>query len=281
VTEKAKRRAFHASVAVLTAALAAAASAPAPARADDREMCASSSERGQRLRKAGHLIEAHEEFAVCSRAGCPNVVKRDCDRWIGEVETSLPTVVVAARDAQGRDLVDVRVFVDEVLVTSHLDGKAIPVNPGPHTLRYELADGRPVTGDVVIHEGEKARVLPVRFGATVLPPSPLAASAPPPATAPAGTDNGAKWPVGSYVLGGIGVASLAVFAALAITGQSTFDQCAQSHACSQSQKDSLSLERAVAWSMFGVGVVALGAATWVVISRPVAGGAAVALHASF
>src|SRR5579883_2622058 len=125
--------------AALAAACATLAAGSPRARADDeRERCASSSEAAQRFKNAGKFVEARAQLAVCSRAVCPRFVKRDCDRWIGEVDESLPTVVVTARDAQGHDLVDVRVFLDDALVTEHLDGKAMPLDPGPHTLRCEI-----------------------------------------------------------------------------------------------------------------------------------------------
>ena len=243
--------------AVLAAcAFAVAASTSPPAGADEREKCASSSESAQQLRKAGKLVDARAQLAVCSRAVCPRVVKRDCDRWIGEVESSLPTVVVTARDAKGQDLVDVRVYFDDKLVTEHLDGKSITLDPGPHTMRCEVEGAKPLTTEVVVHEGEKARVLPVQFEG---PPGP------PPPPSPQGSTS---IPVGAYVLGAVGVTSLGLFTVLAITGESTFDSCAQSKTCSPSQKDALGLERGIAWTAFGVGVVSLGVATWLVLSRP-------------
>jgi hypothetical protein len=245
-------------LAAVVAACAIASSAQARG-GDEREKCASASEHAQELRRAGRLVQAHGQLAVCSRAACPAVVKRDCARWIGEVETSLPTIVVTARDAQGRDLVDVRVFVDDSLLTEHLDGKAMTIDPGPHTLRYEVDGEKPISNDVVIQEGEKARVLPVRFG---MSPAPDATTSPGTPAHPAG-----GWPVGAYILGGTGVAALAVFTLLAVAGENTYDQCAQSHACSPSQKDSLGLERGIAWTAFGVGVACLGVATWLVLTH--------------
>jgi hypothetical protein len=189
---------------------------------------------------------------------CPRVVKRDCDRWIGEVESSLPTVVVTARDARGQDLVDVRVYFDDQLVTEHLDGKSITLDPGPHTMRCEVGGAKPLTTEVVVHEGEKARVLPVQFEG---PPGPQ------PLPPHEGGSSGGV-PVGAYVFGAVGITSLGLFTVLAITGESTFDNCAQSKTCSGGQKDALGLERGIAWTAFGVGVVSLGVATWLVLSRP-------------
>jgi hypothetical protein len=246
-------------IAAVLAGCAIASSAQAGSAADEREKCASASEHAQELRRAGKLVLARDQLVVCSRAVCPAVVKRDCARWIGEVQSSLPTVVVTARDADGHDLVDVRVFVDDTLVTEHLDGKAITIDPGPHSLRYEVDGSTPIKNDVVIHEGEKARVLPVRFGAAPLPDG---------TAGPRTTEHPAAWPVGAYILGGIGVASLAVFTVLAVAGENTYEQCSQSRSCSPSQKDSLGLERGVAWVTLGVGVACLGVAAWFVLTQP-------------
>jgi len=65
---------------------------------------------------------------ACSNPACPAVVKRDCDQWLTEMDASLPSVVVAARDATGRDLVDVRVTIDGTVLTQSWDGTMHPTS---------------------------------------------------------------------------------------------------------------------------------------------------------
>jgi hypothetical protein len=150
--------------------------APA-AQAADVQACLAASEKGQRARGAGKLREAREHFLVCGGEGCPAIVRRDCSQWNSELATALPSVVFGAKDASGRDLFDVTVSMDGEPLVEKLDGKAVAVDPGPHTFRFESAGAQPVSETALIKEGERARVLSVTFaggaddaaGATVTP----------------------------------------------------------------------------------------------------------------
>src|SRR5262249_35056857 len=104
------------------------------ARGDDaKEVCASASERAQQLRDDGKLRAAREQLVACAQRRCPSVIQGFCERLLSEVESDLPSVVVTARDAQGRDLEDVRVTVDGTPLVEHLGGTALWVDPGAHT----------------------------------------------------------------------------------------------------------------------------------------------------
>ncbi len=133
------------------------------ARADGKDACATASEHAQELRAAGKLVEARQELLMCSRTDCPSVVKQDCDQWLTAVDASLPSVVVVAHDPSGHDTVNVKVFVDGMLVTTKLNGLGMPLNPGVHSLRFELAQAKPVEQEVLVREGEHGRALAVDF----------------------------------------------------------------------------------------------------------------------
>jgi hypothetical protein len=112
------------------------------ARADDRVVCVTASERGQRLRDEGKLRAARQDFIDCSRATCPLIVTRDCNQWLSELDVSLPSIVFSARDAVGNDLVEVRVLIDGSPLVETLDGRAVPVDLGVHALRSNAPAGR-------------------------------------------------------------------------------------------------------------------------------------------
>lgn len=224
------------------------------AHADDREVCASASELAQTLKLSGKLTDASTQVAICARPVCPKVVRKDCEELATEIEQAQPTIAIDARDAGGHDLTAVRVTIDDVVVAETLTGKAIPVNPGPHAMKYETAGAAPITDNVVVREGQKARVLEVRFAS---PAKPQPVPPPPPAPEPHST------PTLVYILGGVGVVSLGVFTVLALSGQSRFDDCAESKACSSSTKSGLGTERVIAWTTLGVGVASLAAAGFV------------------
>lgn len=133
------------------------------ARADAHE-CSSAAESGQTLRAAGRWLDAREKFLACSASSCPTVVRADCARWAAEIVDAIPTIVVDARDASGKDLTDVTVSVDGKVVATKLDGRGIAVDPGPHKLHFEVAGQPPVDDEVVAKEQMKGRRIAVTFG---------------------------------------------------------------------------------------------------------------------
>ncbi len=157
---------------VLPLLVALALASAADATAATKQECISASERGQRARLDGKLIEAQRELAVCARAECPNVVRHDCGEWLAEVTKLTPTLVVAVKDPQGADVMDARVTLDGVLLAEKPDGKAVPVPAGSHVLRVEHGRLRPSETRVVIREGEKGRVIGVTLEAPEAPVKP-------------------------------------------------------------------------------------------------------------
>src|SRR4051794_29874474 len=74
------------------------------ARADDRHGCAAAAERAQALRGSAKLRAALTELLACSQPRCPAIVREDCVKWVSEVQEQMPTIVVRAHDARGRDV---------------------------------------------------------------------------------------------------------------------------------------------------------------------------------
>jgi hypothetical protein len=83
------------------------------------------------------------------------------------VEESLPSVVLAA-SYLGRDTSEVTVDLNGSRVAKRLDGRALSLNPGEHRLRFVHASGRVIERTLVIHEGEKNRIVRADFD----PPEP-------------------------------------------------------------------------------------------------------------
>jgi hypothetical protein len=261
---------FSASVALVQSSLG---TFSVDGHADERERCARASEHAQDLRSQGKLRVAREELLSCVPTSCPPVVRTDCLKWFSEVDAMIPSIIVSARDPAGHDAIQVRVFVDGELFATALDGKAMVLDPGAHTLRFEYADNEPVEETVLIREAQKERTLDVQFKPkTPLEPQTTRAVGP-------GTDRRqprageSPLPVLSLVLAAVGVAGLGAFVTLGIIGQSEYNHCNQPAApCTQADIDSLGVKRDVAWALGAVGVVSLGVATWFYFSRPSAGG---------
>jgi len=271
-------------------ALGAPAHAQAPAQGEV-EVCASASESAQSRWLEQKLRAAREQLLVCARPSCPGPIKRDCDQLLSQVDAAMPSIVIAVKDGQGRDVADANVWLDGVAMPGALDGRPVPVDPGQHTLRIQRGtevDER----QVLARAGEKQRAVDVRLPS---PPAAAAARAAPPVTEHTTVPTaGPPWPV--FALGGVGVAALAAFGYLAISGQSDFDACSNQK-CTRDDLDALDRKRAVAWTALGVGVAASAASVVILLTssrsrdhaarsirlgvRPEAGGAVLGAHARF
>jgi hypothetical protein len=263
---------------VAASLLASVALFPNAGRADDTDACLAAYERSQELRKAGKFRAAREELVACVRATCPSLVKKDCSRWISELEPATPTVIVNARDHQGKDILAVRVLVDGTVLVERLDGKPHEVDPGEHVFRYEVEGSDPIEEKLVVQVGEKNRVITARFAA--------------PAThyeAPVKSEP-SRPPTAGYALLGVGVAGGAGFVILAALGQHDLDEMRKSPGgcaprCDPAQVDSARVKIVAADVSAGVGLIAAGVGAYLLLTprravssaavgaRPVAGGA--------
>jgi len=232
------------------------------ARADDREQCASAADQAQQLRDEGKYRRAREQLILCARDVCPAPIKRDCLEWLSQVESTAPTVVFGAKDGT-RDLSEVKVFVDGVAVTERLDGKPVQMDLGKHTVKFEY-QGQTKEEDVIIGAGQKNRNVTVTFTGAA------AGAGPTGPTAPAPSEGGGGSLVPAIVVGGVGVLALGSFAFFGLGGKSDvsdLEKTCKPH-CAQSDVDAAKTKLLIADISLGVGIVALGVATYLVITRP-------------
>ena len=248
------RRAFAAASAFL--ALTAAA---AHARADERKACVDAFDRAQQLRDQKKLAAARAELLSCSRDVCPKVVAKECAEAVVEIDRDQPTLAIRARDGNGKDVSDVKVLVDGAPLVSSLDGSALPIDPGPHKLRF-VRDGSPdVEEDVVIRVGEKNRPLDVTIGASKAAPVVVA---PPPPPAPTAERQGFHVPILAWVSLGVGAVGFGVMAGLAASASSDASALRRTCApgCAQAQVDDVRARLAVANVAMIAGFVGVGGA---------------------
>jgi hypothetical protein len=198
------------------------ASTPSRAAGDDVSQCIAATESSLALRKEGHLQEARTRLVTCARPACPAEIRVECERRLVELGAVQPSIVLAARDDAGGDLVDVHVTLDGAPFVSKLGTAALPVDPGTHELRFE-ADGREgVSRTVIVREGEKARVIQVVL---VRPGS--APRSEGPGEGAGATQRTVGWVVGGAGVVGLGVGS--VFGLMAARQWSTTkDECTAS-----------------------------------------------------
>jgi hypothetical protein len=161
------------------------------------------------------------------------------------------------------------------VVARGLDGKAIEVDPGAHTFRFE-AGGSAAEQAVLIREGEKGRLISVTLDAA------SAAAPAAPSVSPAARESSGKafspspW---TWVLGGVGLVALGIgtYLEVSVNSDASNLQSTCGHGCSHSQVDPLVLEQQVLGPIaFGVGALGLGLAAYTFFATPTGGGGAVA-----
>lgn len=129
----------------------------------EKEKCVASFDRGQRAQSDRALRRAQTELIACAQEACPAVLRADCAGVLAEVRRALPTIVLAADDGRGHEVLDVKVTSNGEVLATRLDGHAIPFDPGTFELTFETAGAAPVKVVQVIHEGEKSHVVRASF----------------------------------------------------------------------------------------------------------------------
>ena len=194
-----------------------------------KSQCIDANGKGQELRRDGKLSAAREQFRSCADASCPSILRDDCTRRLDELDRAQPAIVFDAKDGAGRDVVHVKVTVDDHPLADKLDGTPLQVNPGEHVFVFTVADQPPVTQTFVLKEGDKERRERIVLGQAVLAgaaPSPgqsASSAAPQPGSETSGGGMGTQKILG-LVAGGLGVAGVAVGS---IFGAMTLSQVSQ------------------------------------------------------
>jgi hypothetical protein len=235
-----------------------------------KKACVAWHEQAQVLRRASSLIEARAALLSCSQDACPVAVRADCAEWLGALTDAIPSVVVRAKSFE-KDESDVRVYCDANLIASHLDGRAVELNPGLHTFRFEAPGHDTIEEQVLVVEGEKNRILMVSFGGAAGQPGVHDQSS--------GANAGTPAPTGpllrpipklDFVLVGAAALAAGSFAGFGVWGlndKSSLESSCQP-VCSQSQIDSVRTKFIVADVSLAVALLSLGTAGYVYVTRP-------------
>jgi hypothetical protein len=139
--------------------------------------CLLATETSISLRADHKLRAARAQLVICSAPTCPAEVREECGHRLDEVNAALPTVVFTAKTAAGEELSRVKVTMDGEVVTDHLDGTALSLDPGSHPFTFESAGAPALSETMILHEGEKNRrelvvlgvLAPVAVAATIAP----------------------------------------------------------------------------------------------------------------
>ena len=224
------------------------------ARAAGSDGCARAYEGAQENRLEGRLRAASENLLACTQDSCPAFIRHDCARWLDEVQAAQPTVVFVAR-REGRELDAVSVTCNGQRVARRLDGRAIELDPGKQSCRFQASGSAPVTQVLMVLEGQKNRLIEVEL--------------------PAGTDTPSDGSRASLrpaplILAGAGVLGVAGFAALGLSGlraeHHLRDSCAPD--CPASDVQSVRVRYRLADVSLGIGLLSAAAASYLYWRAP-------------
>jgi hypothetical protein len=216
-----------------------------------KSACLAEHESAQLFSQAGRLRDAREVLHACARQSCPEFVRADCMQWLEGINDRIPSVVLVVHSPRG-DEIDVRVSVDGQVVTGHLEGKAMDLNPGEHLFRFEHPSFAPVEQSLLVIEGEKNRrvLVTLREQGQRLNARPFV----PPLV------------YGLTAITTLALSSSIYFGISAIRErQSLTRSCAPF--CSQADVDAVRTKLIVADASLAVALISGGAAVWAVLSR--------------
>jgi len=255
-----------------------------PAGPSEHQACLNAYKSAQELGHSGHFRQARELVDTCVREACGYILFRKCASLSSQMTSETPSVVPVVTDEAGKPRIDVRVTMDGEVLTSRLDGRAVPIDPGLHEFSFSVENRATVTRKIMIGQGERNRAISISLGPSVklaktaeLPskksleptegPNPTA----PATTEPSRPGSGAASPVlasgatemaadsperwkrstNPYWMGGVGVAGIGGFALLTLLGSDDNAKIAAD----------LSL---------GIGIVGIGAAvtSWFLLHSP-------------
>jgi hypothetical protein len=240
------------------------------ARAAPSQKCLDAYDNAQRLRREAKLVEAETALVTCAQAECPVELRRDCTSWLDEVRSSTPSIVVRAVDEAGCDLVEARILVDGQRIADRLDGKPFPLDPGVHDVGVERGEAK-ASQRIVLSTGEKNRNVTLGFApqgtvcGAVKPRSNDTVVVPGPREP---TEPRKPVPLLTWILGGVGIAGVAVGSGFYVSGysqKSDLDACRPD--CASGDVSSMRRTFAFGDAFFAAGIVSLGVATVVYLMR--------------
>lgn len=224
------------------------------------QACFDAFEQTQGARRDGRLIEARDAAIVCSADACPRTISKECVKWVSELQPIIPGLVFDVRLDDDSNITDVAVNLDGKQVLSKLDGKALPVDPGEHSLSFFTPGFPPIETKVVALEGDKARRVQVTFRKP--------GERPPIVEAP-GFRMKRPVPLATWIVGGLSLATLAVAGVVGLVGLSQrgqLESCKPS--CDPVRVVNVGKTLAVADGLFIGGLVTAAATAVIFFTRP-------------
>jgi hypothetical protein len=260
---------------------------------EDKRVCVESYYKAKESLQAGRLLDAKEPLGRCARPVCGSFLQQECTKLYLQMDSDVPSVVPVVVDAAGAPGAAFEVRMDGELLTSKLDGIAIPVNPGWHDFAFSAENRVFATQKILIAQGQRNRAISVSQrppeGKTLAAPASIRTkTADAKAVAVAEPDSGseseservarpirrkasvpeaqpktgASW--GTYALGGVGLAGVGAAGLFSYWGRQDNDVLKTSCApnCNPSSVHHIRMLYLASDVSGGIGVASLVASTW-------------------
>jgi hypothetical protein len=236
---------------------------PALAHADDKA-CMAAAAKGQELRDDGKLVEAKPFFQQCAESSCPAPIPGYCAEWLADLNKKTPTIVFRASDESGRDVTDASVEIDGKRTVA-VDGRAVELDPGKHTIKIARAGSKPFEDVIIVAQSEKDRIVVAKLTAVTAQPVIVA---PPKKEEPAKSGGGVPAStIISWTVGGIALLTFAGFGLKARVDYDDFEaRCG--NRCAESERDTVATSVLIADVSLVVAIVAAGVGTYFLLTRP-------------
>jgi hypothetical protein len=218
----------------------------------DVASCVAAADRGQVERDARTFSAARASFLECADAACPEAVRKECTRWLSDVEARLPSIVIVVRDQRGVDIPDAEVALDGTVLEEGSLGRELSVDPGEHVVTARR-DGVELTERVMASEREQGRMVTLVLGPKVPPPQL------PPASG-AAEPRRRSW-LGPAITAGAGAVLLGTAGIITLRGKAQAEDLRSdcSPTCKQSEVDAIERRLTLADVTLGVGIAAVAA----------------------
>jgi hypothetical protein len=251
------------------------------ARADGDAVsdCIAASDQGLELRKQGKLLEARHVLAACAAPACGAQISDVCRKRIADISATLPSIVFLPKDASGGDVVGARVTIDGATEAQVLDGRAVSLDPGVHTFRFEATGVPPAERSFVLVEGAHDRQERIDLVAPASVPAPHAAApaSVAPTTPAAMPSSGSSQRTIAFIVGGVGILGVGAGSVLGLMATSQWSasksDCASSQDCPRrpsavTEHDTASTEATLSTVAFIVGGAALATSAVLFLTAP-------------
>ena len=136
---------------------------PGSGKKNDKKACTDAYTQAQEKAQTAHLREAKELLAKCAKVVCGSFLQKECGTLYTQLEADIPSIVPLVTDDAGQPMVLVEVKMDGELLTSRLDGHALPVDPGSHEFSFGTDAGVFATRKVNIMQGQRNRTISVKL----------------------------------------------------------------------------------------------------------------------